>query len=198
MSEGIEDAPAVVTPADERGPTTAFGPVTLRTERLVLRPPEERDAPDCFAAVDQVVQRWMPWARGYTLESACRWCTEEAFGDPRRQTSFAIVPNRTGRFGGVIGISRADWETGVAETGYWIGPADRRHGYVTEAVRAVARYAFDLGLYRLELLAAVGNVASQRVAERAGFTREGVLRKARPVPGGRSDMVLFSLLKGEL
>ncbi|GLY86350.1 GNAT family N-acetyltransferase [Actinoallomurus iriomotensis] len=177
---------------------TSFEPTTLRTERLVLRPPEEGDAPDCFAAVDQVVRRWMPWAREYTLESARRWCAKEAFRDPRREASFAIVPERTGRFGGVIGFSRADWETGVAETGYWIGPADRRHGYVTEAVRAVARYAFGLGLYRLELLAAPGNVASQRVAERAGFTREGVLRKARPAPDGRSDMVLFSLLEGEL
>ncbi|GAA4509860.1 GNAT family N-acetyltransferase [Actinoallomurus oryzae] len=177
---------------------TSFGPVRLRTERLVLRPPEENDAPDCFAAVDQVVRRWMPWAQGYTLESARQWCTKDAFLDPQRQTSFAIVPDRTGRFGGVIGISRADWDTGVAETGYWIGPADRRHGYVTEAVREVARYAFDLGLHRLELLAATGNLASQRVAERAGFTREGVLRKARPTPAGRADMVLFSLLKGEL
>ncbi|MFB9840004.1 GNAT family N-acetyltransferase [Actinoallomurus acaciae] len=177
---------------------SSFGPIVLRTERLVLRPPEERDAPDCFAAVDQVVRRWMPWAHGYTLERARQWCVKEAYRDPRRETSFVIVPDRTGRAGGVIGINRADWETGVAETGYWIGPADRRHGYVTEAVREVARYAFGLGLHRLELFAATGNIASQRVAERAGFTREGVLRKARPVPGGRSDMVLFSLLKGEL
>ena len=88
---------------------------------------------------------------------------------------------------------------GVAETGYWIGPADRGRGYVTEALLAVAAYAFEAGLYRLELLAATGNVASQRVAERAGFTREGVLREARPAPGGRrSDMVLFSLLEEEL
>lgn len=177
---------------------SSFGPITLRTERLVLRPPEERDAPDCFAAVDQVVRRWMPWAHGYTLDRARQWCTKEAFRDPRREASFVIVPDRTGRAGGVIGINRADWETGVAETGYWLGPADRRHGYVTEAVREVARYAFGLGLHRLELLAATGNLASQRVAERAGFTREGVLRKARPAPGGRADMVLYSLLEGEL
>jgi RimJ/RimL family protein N-acetyltransferase len=87
----------------------------------------------------------------------------------------------------------------VAETGYWLGPAARGRGYATEAVRAVARHAFGLGLTRIELLAAVGNVASQRVAERAGFTREGVLREARPLPGGKkADMVRFRLLEGEL
>jgi RimJ/RimL family protein N-acetyltransferase len=177
---------------------TGFQPATLRTERLTLRPPGPDDADDAFAAVDHVVGRWMPWAAGYTRDKALRWCTEEAYRDPVREANFVIVPATTGRLAGVIGISRADWDTGVAETGYWMGPADRRHGYVTEALREIARYAFGLGLYRLELLAAVGNDASQRVAERAGFTREGVLRRARPIPGGRSDMVLFSLLKEEL
>jgi RimJ/RimL family protein N-acetyltransferase len=175
-----------------------FEPVTLRTARLALRPPEAGDADDAFAAVDAEVRRWMPWALGNTRDRTLQWCTKEAFRDPLREVNFAIVPHATGRFGGVVGISRADWEVGVAETGYWLGPADRRHGYGVEAVREVARYAFGLGLYRLELLSAVGNLASQRVAEKAGFTREGVLRKARFVPGGRTDMVLFSLLKEEL
>jgi RimJ/RimL family protein N-acetyltransferase len=175
-----------------------FAPATLRTDRLTLRPPGAADADDAFAAVDHEVRRWMPWSLEYTHDKALRWCTSEAYRDPVHETHFVIVPHLTGRFAGVIGISRADWETGVAETGYWLGPGGRRHGYATEAVREVARYVFGLGFHRLELVAAIGNVASQRVAERAGFTREGVLREARAVPGGRSDMVIFSLLKGEL
>jgi RimJ/RimL family protein N-acetyltransferase len=175
-----------------------FAPATLRTDRLTLRPPGADDAGDAVAAVDDEVRRWMPWALGYTRDKALRWCTEEAYRDPVRETHFVIVPHATGRFAGVIGISRADWELGVAETGYWLGPGGRGHGYVTEAVREVARYVFGLGFHRLELVAATGNAASQRIAERVGFTREGVLREARLVPGGRSDMVLFSLLKGDL
>ncbi len=177
---------------------TGFEPTTLRTERLTLRPPGPQDAGDAFAAVDHVVQHWMPWAPGYTRDRALRWCAHDAHRDLRHEANFVIVPDTTSRLAGVIGLSRADWESGVAETGYWIGPADRRHGYVSEALRAVARHAFGSGLVRLELLAAVDNVASQRVAERCGFTREGVMRQARPVPGGRADMVLFSLLAGEL
>lgn len=175
-----------------------FEPVTLRAERLNLRPPEGGDAGDAFAAVDHEVKRWLSWAPDYSYDKALRWCTEDAYRDLSRDLNLVIVPHVTGRLAGVIGISRADWDSGVAEVGYWIGPADRRHGYATEAVRTMARHAFGLGLYRLELFAALGNVASQRVAERVGFTREGVLRKARPVPGGRSDMALFSLLEGEL
>jgi RimJ/RimL family protein N-acetyltransferase len=175
-----------------------FAPATLRTDRLTLRPPGADDAGDMFAAVDHEVRQWMPWSLGYTEDKALRWCTADAYRDPVRETHFVIVPHTTGRFVGVIGINRASWEAGVAETGYWLGPGGRGHGYATEAVREVARYAFELGFHRLELLAAPGNAASQRVAERAGFTREGVLREARPEPGGRSDMVIFSLLKGEL
>ncbi|TQL99469.1 RimJ/RimL family protein N-acetyltransferase [Actinoallomurus bryophytorum] len=175
-----------------------FEPTTLSTDRLTLRPPAAGDAGDALAAVDDEVRKWMPWAPGYTHDKALTWCVEEAYRDPARETHFVIVPRANGRFAGVIGIGRADWESRVAETGYWLGPDGRGNGYVTEAVREVARHVFGLGFHRLELLAATGNVASQQVAERAGFTREGVLREARLVPGGRSDMVLFSLLKGEL
>jgi RimJ/RimL family protein N-acetyltransferase len=175
-----------------------FELTTLRTGRLTLRPPEKGDAGDAFAAVDPEVRRWLAWAVDYSRDKALRWCVQEAYRDLSREINFAIVPDATRRFGGVIGISRAGWDTGVAEVGYWLGPADRRRGYVTEALRAVAEHAFGLGLCRLEVLAAVGNLASQRVAERAGFTREGVLRQARPVPGGRADMVLYGLLEGEL
>jgi RimJ/RimL family protein N-acetyltransferase len=78
-----------------------------------------------------------------------------------------------------------------------VAPWARSHGYAVEAAGATAAHAFDTGLYRVELLAATGNIASQRVAERAGFTREGVLREALIVPGGRADAVLFSLLRGD-
>jgi RimJ/RimL family protein N-acetyltransferase len=177
---------------------TGFRPTTLRTDRLTLRPPVAGDADDNLAAVDDEVRRWMAWSVDFDRDKALLWCTEQAFRDPQREVNFVLEPTETGRFAGMIGISRADWDTGVAETGYWIGPSARRRGYVTEALRAVAGHAFGLGLYRLELMAAVGNLASQRVAEKAGFTREGVLRKARPVPGGRADMVLFSLLREDV
>jgi RimJ/RimL family protein N-acetyltransferase len=75
----------------------------------------------------------------------------------------------------------------------------RGHGAATRAVRLLARWAFDdLGIARLELTCGPDNTASQRVAERCGFTREGVLRSHMPFKGGRRDTVMFSLLPGEL
>src|SRR5213080_635067 len=103
-----------------------FEAITLRTERLTLRPPCAGDADDKFAAVDDEVRRWMAWSVDYDRDKALRWCTEGAFRDPQREVNFVIEPTETGRFAGVIGIGRADWEAGVAETGYWIGPSARR------------------------------------------------------------------------
>jgi RimJ/RimL family protein N-acetyltransferase len=76
----------------------------------------------------------------------------------------------------------------------------RGRGVCTRALRLLSRHALDhLGLQRLQLVADPDNVASQRVAEKAGFRREGVLRAHLRHPDGRiRDSVMFSLLPGDL
>jgi RimJ/RimL family protein N-acetyltransferase len=85
-----------------------------------------------------------------------------------------------------------------AAVGCWLAPHARGRGIATRAVRLLARWAFDdLGIARLQITCGPDNLASQRVAERAGFTREGVLRSHYPFKGGRRDTVVFSLLPGD-
>ena len=86
----------------------------------------------------------------------------------------------------------------VGETGYWLCPAARGKGAATTALRLIAAWAFaELGIQRLQLVTAPENVPSQRVAERAGFIREGLLRAWLPTAAGRRDSFMFSLLPGE-
>jgi ribosomal-protein-serine acetyltransferase len=171
--------------------------VLLETRRLLLRPFGEDDADDVLAASrDPALLRWMAWAPAQTAETALAWCVTYAHIDPVRGVNFAIVGGD--RLVGALGLDRAEWTDGRVEVGYWIAPWARRKGYAVEATRGAAAYAFEKGLYRVELLAAVGNHASQGVAEKAGFTREGLLRQAVLTPTGRVDAVLFSLLDGEL
>jgi RimJ/RimL family protein N-acetyltransferase len=74
----------------------------------------------------------------------------------------------------------------------------RGHGHATRAVRLICAWGFDaMGAERIDLMAATGNAASQRVAERAGFTREAVLRSFMQAKDGRQDMVAFGLLAGD-
>jgi RimJ/RimL family protein N-acetyltransferase len=90
-----------------------------------------------------------------------------------------------------------NWEVGQAEIGYWLFPRARGRGTATKTARFLAEYGFSLGVERVEARVFVGNTASERVLERAGFTREGVLRSLPRRRGGRRDMTVFSLLPGE-
>jgi RimJ/RimL family protein N-acetyltransferase len=88
---------------------------------------------------------------------------------------------------------------GRAELGYVIASWARGRGIGTRALRLLAKYAFDiLRLERLEALVQPGNEGSQALAARVGFTREGLLRAHSLVRGERKDMVIMSLLRGEL
>ncbi|HUO74161.1 MAG TPA: GNAT family N-acetyltransferase [Solirubrobacteraceae bacterium] len=96
---------------------------------------------------------------------------------------------------GSISILRVVWEHLRAEVGYWLAPQARGQGHATRALTLISRWAFDaLGLERIDLLAATGNLPSQHVAERAGYSREGVLRSYMEGADGRQDMVAFGLL----
>ncbi|GII67154.1 hypothetical protein Skr01_72390 [Sphaerisporangium krabiense] len=186
------------------GPPTISGRgfgtgVRLESERLILRPFTGSDARDVLAAVDgdPEINHWMPWAEGYDLQRAYDWCTRYAHADSVSGVHFAIEPKDGGRLAGSAGVQRADWERGDVEIGYWISPWARRQGVALEATRAVATFLMMRGFHRVTLLIAVGNHASRAVARKAGFTEEGVLRRALHVSGGLSDGVLYSLLKGE-
>jgi RimJ/RimL family protein N-acetyltransferase len=87
------------------------------------------------------------------------------------------------------------------EVGYWMRRDARGRGLTTRALNLISRWALDvLGCARLQLRADLLNLPSQRVAEKAGFTREGVLRSVHfnPRQNRRVDFVMFSLLPGEL
>jgi RimJ/RimL family protein N-acetyltransferase len=94
-------------------------------------------------------------------------------------------------------LHHLDAERRIVEIGYWVLPHARRRRFATRIARLLAEHAFDLGIERVAAYVNVGNVASERVLELAGFTREGVVR-SMPVPSGaRIDKTLFSLLPGE-
>jgi [ribosomal protein S5]-alanine N-acetyltransferase len=105
-----------------------------------------------------------------------------------------------GRVLGSIGIRWSD-EGDVGEIGYWLRADARGAGLTTRAVRLAARWALAReGVERLQLRADVENVVSRRVAEKAGFTFEGVLRSAHWSArlGRRQDWAMYSLLRGEM
>ena len=113
-------------------------------------------------------------------------------GDPGAIT---VVDPTTDIVRGSISLSSIAWPDRRAEVGYWLGAEARGHGHVTRAVRLICRWGFqELRLERIALIAAVANPASQAVADRAGFTREAVLRSFLQTDDGHLDAVCFGRL----
>jgi RimJ/RimL family protein N-acetyltransferase len=98
--------------------------------------------------------------------------------------------------GGAI-LHHLDVEREIVEIGYFVLPHARRRGIATRIARMLADHAFSLGIERVAAYVNVGNIASERVLERAGFTREGVVRSMPKPDRRRVDKTLFSLLPGE-
>lgn len=110
---------------------------------------------------------------------------------------YVIEDTTDGAILGGVTLRHFDPMRGVIEVGYWLFPHARGHGLATRAVQAVAREAFASGLWRIEANVRVGNDASERVLERAGFNREGIKRRLLRHEGERVDATAFSLLADE-
>jgi RimJ/RimL family protein N-acetyltransferase len=108
-----------------------------------------------------------------------------------------VVDGETGDIQGGGVLHHVDWPRDQAEIGYWLFEHARGRGTATRTARFLADYGFSLGLERIEARVNVGNAASERVLERVGFTREGVLRSMTQRVGKRIDQTVFSLLPGE-
>ena len=169
----------------------------VRTARLLLRPWRAEDAaPVRIACADPSIQRWLPLPRPYTLADAERWVTDEGHANRRAGNGLqcAIVGLDDDRLVGSAALRMDRGARPVAEVGYWISPWARGRGYATEATVGLCEWAFAHGTPRVELLAAVANEASQRVAYAAGFRREGVLRSTVQDGDAWTDAVVFGRL----
>ena len=151
---------------------------------------------------DEQMSRWMDAIPQPYLDAEARGWIEQASSYWHSGTSapFAVTDAETGAVLGGVGFGWVGDER-VGEVGYWLRSEARGRGLTGRAVALVSRWAFaELGCERLQLRADADNVASQRVAEKAGFTREGVLRSVHfnPREQRRVDFVMFSLLPEEL
>jgi RimJ/RimL family protein N-acetyltransferase len=99
---------------------------------------------------------------------------------------------------GAISLFKTDWQACSSEVGYGVRTDKRDRGYASEAVVALARWALaEGGMQRIQLCAVTDNHPSLRVAEKAGFQREGTLRRAQREDDGLHDLAVFSLLDND-
>ena len=165
-----------------------------------LRPYAPDDAEALWEAVRESVAEvspWLPWCHAeYSRAEAVEWIrTRAPLAAEKSEYGLAIVGG-DGRFLGGCGINQINRTHRFGNLGYWVRTSATGRGVATEAVRQAAAFAFrTTDLVRLEILCAVGNSRSQRVAERAGALREGVLRRRLLLRGELVDAVLYSVVR---
>lgn len=156
------------------------------------------DAEECFALVERNRDRLHPWM---IWEPTTRSADDTKGFIVRSLASETDLEGNgiwvDGRLAGSMGL-RIDVTDAAAEIGYWIGGEFEGRGIVTRACRRFFDFAFDeLGMHRIELSAASGNVRSRAVAERLGMRQDGVIRDGVRTPEGFRDLVVYGILEDE-
>jgi RimJ/RimL family protein N-acetyltransferase len=169
--------------------------------RIRIRLRSDADTPALIAACrDPEVPRWTRVPDGYDETHAAEWSVRAArLQEAGEAVPLAIADAETDEFLGSIGIQEIDREEGRCDIGYFLAPDARGRGLMTSAVRLMTRWAFEnLPVDRVQIKVQPENGRSRAVAERAGYTFEGVLRSHTVIKGRRQDMAMYSLLRGEL
>jgi RimJ/RimL family protein N-acetyltransferase len=173
----------------------------LADDVIRLRPPQPADVPALTEACqDPLIQRFTFVPSPYTEAHARDWVRSASLSRERGEAlSLVITPVGGDAVLGTVALQRSDWAHRTADIGYWVAPSARGRGAATRAVRLLAPWGLrTLGLQRITCDVDVDNEASQRVAQGAGFVREGVLRSAIEAKGRRWSLVAHSLLPGDL
>ena len=168
----------------------------LADEAVVLRPLRMKDVPDIVRACnDPLVPRYVPVVPVPYTEAHGKAFVQRS-SRPVDEVNLAITDRETGALLGAVGFSHRKSDHAIAEIGYWLAPEARGRGAATCAVRLLSRWVLtERDVARLQLHTDPENTASQAVALRAGFTREGVLRGAQWRYGDWHDLVSYARLR---
>lgn len=154
----------------------------LQGERVFVRPYQQDDAADLFAAINESrghLRPWLPFADAHqTLEESRDWIVQQQAAWLLRTNLFTGIWTVTdSRFVGGTGLEPVNWDIGYFQIGYWVRASATGAGYVTEAIQLLTDYALrQLDAQRVEIRCSEHNTRSAAVARRAGFTFEGILR----------------------
>ena len=169
--------------------------------RIALVPVEASHTKGLYGAIVESraeLSPWMEWLHpDYSMAETeqwvthCRkaWETDSSFG-------FTIIEHHTKQILGGCSITMDRPAQRNGSIGYWIRTSRTKQGFAPEAAALLAQFGFaQLGLIRIEIFVAAGNIASQRVAEKMGALKEGLLRNRLLIRGEPRDAYVFSLIR---
>jgi ribosomal-protein-serine acetyltransferase len=174
----------------------------MNTSNIVIRPHRLSDAAKVFNAVRESIGElspWMPWCHPeYSLDETLSWLEIQVPAFQQGTTFEFAIESEDGRFLGGCGLNQIDKENLRANLGYWVRSGATRRGIATTAVRLLRDWGFkNTELIRFEIVIAVENQASHKVAQKAGALWEGVARERLFLHGIAHDADVFSFIRKE-
>jgi len=174
--------------------------VQLTNSFLTLRPYKPTDMAKMFSAVRESFHElspWMPWCHDdYSIEDSKNWIELSAKNwNQENEYNFAITDSKDGSYLGGCGLNHINSIDRWANLGYWVRSSRVNHGIATSATLLLSQFGFrELEFNRIEIVVAVENKTSQRVAEKVGAKQEGIMRNRLLLHDKLHDAVLFSLI----
>ncbi|WP_169089848.1 GNAT family N-acetyltransferase [Paenibacillus sp. PL91] len=179
-------------------------PESIESDRLLIRAPKCGDGIQLNEAVIESINElkpWMPWAQSIPTVEESEIVIRRARLRYMERTDLMLLLflKETGQLIGSSGLHRIDWESRKFEIGYWGRTAFNGNGYITEAAEAITNFAVHaLNANRVDIRCDSRNQRSARVAERLGFTLEGILRSEKcAIDGSLRDTMIFAKVRGK-
>jgi len=147
------------------------------------------------------LEAWLPWCHSdYNIGETIGWVNYQQIAwEEKLEYSFGIFECKSNQLVGGCGLNQMNWIYNIGNLGYWMGTKYTGKGFASAATKLCAEFGFtDLKLNRIEIVAAEGNIPSQRVAEKAGATKECLARRRLLVGDKLHDAFVYSLIKEDL
>jgi ribosomal-protein-serine acetyltransferase len=168
---------------------------------IVLKKLELRHAEEVFELTDRSrehLRKWLPFISMTNTIDDTRGFMKFSMDQYAANNGCQVGIWYKGEFAGVIGQHAINWSNKSTSIGYWLGDGFEGKGIMTKACHAMLEYSFlELGLERVEIRVATGNVKSQAIPGRLGFTLEGCLRRNEWLYDHYVDHFVYSLLRDE-
>ena len=151
--------------------------IELTDVTVTLRRYRAEDAEPIYRAVRESIEEispWMPWCHErYSFDDSKTWSASRDDARAKgKEYTFVIISNDDGLPLGVCGLNHFENENRFANVGYWVRTGKTKQGVATSATFLLARFGFDeLKLNRIEIVVAIENKPSQRVAEKLELHR---------------------------
>ena len=175
-------------------------PELIETARLIIRPPHPDDGAEVNAAIRETfadLHRWMKWASYLPSVAETEQRRQHAHEAWLAGKDFNVQAHlkTSGALAVCAGLHPLDWDVPKFEIGYWCRARYQGSGYVTETVKALTRVGFEtFAAKRIEIRCDERNIRSRRVAERAGYSLEAILKHDQVAPDGSlRNTLVFAL-----